>query len=321
MSDEARTLATAYDEIIHLVNTSRVNALSAPILNRHFQTFDRYLSTFVETPGVSEMHATIRIRKNWLYNRLTVMVDEKYSFSFLTLRDQHEYNTVEIGGTDQGLYLRPEAIRIRRFVTNLIGEWKFFCTFVRKSHMVQYLRSFRRAWQRLGSSFYQTLCYPFEIGTLSKFYPAKILGQAMLGARREFKMIKDEHYGSVLNEVLRAEAMLDEEGYRIIERLEVGMNLAKLAAANPLQSRKFEDMQWNLIEAKKYLLRKVREGNAEAGEVVKSVLVDLRSKLETAEYTRKMIAELGIDPDDALSDFQIRKSGKGRVELVWRKSG
>jgi len=144
---------------------------------------------------------------------------------------------------------------------------------------------------------------------------------AFLSTSPEFEMVVNEDYNQILDEVGRALDLFDAQAFKIAERLENGMNVAKLAADNPLQKRMFEDMQWNLIEAKKHLLRWTREGSKESGVKAREALEELRSKLEAAKYAEEKISELGFDPDQFLSNFQITKVSKDRVELVWKKSG
>ena len=124
---------------------------------------------------------------------------------------------------------------------------------------------------------------------------------------------------------LEVDDILNEDlisAYETADLLEKAMNIVKIKEEDPLESRKIEDLQWSLIEAKRKLLElkqcrdeETQQKKAELEEIVH----DLQDKILACEKTERALAELGVA--EAMKEVTIEKVPTGRVKLGWTKSG
>lgn len=134
--------------------------------------------------------------------------------------------------------------------------------------------------------------------------------------------IEQKDYPFFISEVGKISTDNLQLAYDTADLLEKAMNVAKIRESDPLESRKIEDFQWSLIEAKRILI----ELSSCQGEYAKQkkskleeVVQDLQNKILACEKTKRTLRELGLE--GVTKELVTEKLPNGRVRLVWRKSG
>lgn len=134
--------------------------------------------------------------------------------------------------------------------------------------------------------------------------------------------ILEEDYSFLINELDRIDSENPESSFITADLLEKAMNVSKLLVDDPLDSRKMEDFQWDLIQIKKILIQlsKPYLSTAESDKVeLNNILRQLNEKMMACQKTKQILEKLGLK--SVLKGGKIKRLPDGRVEYIWRKSG
>lgn len=134
--------------------------------------------------------------------------------------------------------------------------------------------------------------------------------------------ILEEDYSFLINELDRIDPENLESSFVIANLLEKAMNVSKLLVDDPLDSRKVEDFQWDLIQIKKILIQLAKPylSTAESDKAELNNLVqELKEKMIACQKTKQILEKLGLK--SVLKGGKIKRLPDGRVEYIWRKSG
>lgn len=166
--------------------------------------------------------------------------------------------------------------------------------------------------------------FPDSIWNVVMTIPKKAVDIHEISQTTEFLMKKifDENYSYLIPEIDRLTYLDTESALKLSTNLEEAMNLSKLEVDDPLQKRKIEDFQWNLIEIKK-MYYSILDGRdvAKIKNKLKESIKNIREKMLLSEEMKKALDELDIDRKEVFKEFEIKKLPKRRVEYVWKKSG
>lgn len=134
--------------------------------------------------------------------------------------------------------------------------------------------------------------------------------------------ITEENYSYLVSEIDNLKHLKTEFALRLATTLEEAINISKLEMEDPFHRRIIEDIQWDLIEIKRILYKIADNRHIEQTreELIKNV-DELENKMIALEEIKRSFNRLGIDEKEALKEFKIKKLPKGRVELIWTKSG
>lgn len=181
------------------------------------------------------------------------------------------------------------------------------------------LSSSAGSWAKIGHVRIKEL-EDFQSLTQSLFL--KITDQFRAREAEYIYRIEQQDYPFFISEVENILADDLQSAYETADLLEKAMNITKIRENDPLESRKIEDFQWSLIEAKRILLElrscpeeDVKQKKAKLEENVH----DLQGKMLACEKTKRALRELGLE--EIMKELVTKKLPNGRVQLIWKKSG
>lgn len=134
--------------------------------------------------------------------------------------------------------------------------------------------------------------------------------------------ILEEDYSFLINELGRIDPENPESSFITANLLEKAMNISKLLMDDPLDSRKIEDFQWDLIQIKRILIQLAKPylSSVESDKAeLNNLLQQLNEKMMASQKTKQILEKLGLE--SVLKGGKIKRLPDGRVEYIWRKSG
>ena len=216
---------------------------------------------------------------------------------------------------DMGTTPLKEADRV-----TLIAQWsKYPRREVPTAKIVEnlaLLSSSADSWTKIG----QTGIKDFQ--KIAQLLILRIPDQFRSREARYIHRMEQKDYPFFISEVKNLLADDLQLAYKTADLLEKAMNIGKINESDPLESRKIEDFQWSLIEAKR-ILQELQLGPEEdiKGKKAKleKIVHDLEDKMLACEKTKRALRELGLE--EIMKELTAEKLPNGRVQLIWKKSG